>query len=326
MNIEKIADLISNRKQNLILFPTEQCNFRCTYCYEDYTLGKMSLEVIQGIKNLLRKRIPDLDDLYISWFGGEPLIAKDIVLDISEYASKLSKEYKSNFRSGMTTNGYLLSPSTFSKLINIGILDYQITLDGPSKIHNQTRLRADGQGTFNKIWSNLIAMKEFTEPFSITLRIHVSPNNISELEELITSLHNNFIDDKRFKILFKTIGHLGGINDSNFEIFSGHKKEEIINQLERKFYGKDYIKKEKEPYICYASRPNSLTIRSDGSLGKCTVALSQSHNNIGSINPDGTLKINQEHLSLWLRGLSDFDYNILGCPLKGIEKIMKKAE
>ncbi|HVR96858.1 MAG TPA: radical SAM protein [Thermoanaerobaculia bacterium] len=57
----------------LILMPSEDCNFRCTYCYEDFARGTMIPDVREGIKNLVRKRIKKLNRLHISWFGGEPL-------------------------------------------------------------------------------------------------------------------------------------------------------------------------------------------------------------------------------------------------------------
>ena len=55
---------------NLILFPTEQCNFRCTYCYEDFEIGRMSSGVVRGVKALLDARIDSLTSLLVSWFGG----------------------------------------------------------------------------------------------------------------------------------------------------------------------------------------------------------------------------------------------------------------
>lgn len=33
-------ETIMNRNLRLIIMPTEQCNFRCRYCYEDFKLGK----------------------------------------------------------------------------------------------------------------------------------------------------------------------------------------------------------------------------------------------------------------------------------------------
>lgn len=68
---------------HLILFPTEKCNFRCTYCYEDFEIGKMSPEIVQAIKTLLSHRASSLSRLEISWFGGEPLLARDVIESIT---------------------------------------------------------------------------------------------------------------------------------------------------------------------------------------------------------------------------------------------------
>ena len=123
----KRARLISDKLFELILLPTEQCNFRCIYCYEDFSIGRMKPEIISGIKALLEKRCQNLNYLNLSWFGGEPLVAKDIVLDISEYAMSLSSKYTHLHYSGsMTTNAYLLNLNTASALANVGVRHYQI--------------------------------------------------------------------------------------------------------------------------------------------------------------------------------------------------------
>jgi uncharacterized protein len=36
----QIAATISRKVQQLIILPTEKCNFRCSYCYEDFMIGK----------------------------------------------------------------------------------------------------------------------------------------------------------------------------------------------------------------------------------------------------------------------------------------------
>jgi molybdenum cofactor biosynthesis enzyme MoaA len=101
----QIASTLSSRFQQLILLPTEKCNFRCTYCYEDFKLGRMSESTQLGIERFIAKRISELSYLSLSWFGGEPLVAKDIVLRIASYASRLSKEWGVGFGGGLTTNG-----------------------------------------------------------------------------------------------------------------------------------------------------------------------------------------------------------------------------
>jgi len=53
----------------LTLFPTEQCNFRCTYCYEDFEIGRMSPDTIEGVKALIDTRARELTELHVSWFN-----------------------------------------------------------------------------------------------------------------------------------------------------------------------------------------------------------------------------------------------------------------
>ena len=72
---EILYDALADDKLELTLFPTEHCNFRCTYCYEDFSIGRMTPEIVNAVKRLIEIRSDDLHDLYISWFGGEPLVA-----------------------------------------------------------------------------------------------------------------------------------------------------------------------------------------------------------------------------------------------------------
>ncbi|MGJ7920858.1 radical SAM protein [Neobacillus sp. LXY-4] len=316
-NIEsRIAPYLSNRRQELILLPTEKCNFRCTYCYEDYTIGRMSDETIKGIKAFLDRRSPELEELHLSWFGGEPLVAKDIVLDISAHASALAKVHSGlNYRGSMTTNAYFLTPSMLSKLTKAGVLDYQITLDGPRELHNRSRLRADGKGTFDRIWENLLAIRNSKEPVTITLRVHYDSETFAQLDPLIEDIRNEFIKDTRFSVIFKSIEQLGGPNDANIKIMSPEEKKVALKMLNRKLYENELVDHEETFPVCYASQPNSLIIRADGKIGKCTVALNDPRNYIGLLRSDGTLEINSKRLSPWVKGLVTLDSAALKCPL-----------
>jgi uncharacterized protein len=44
-------------------------------------------------------------------------------------------------------------------------------------------------------------------------------------------------------------------------------------------------------HVCYAARPNSLLIRADSSVGKCTVLLNDERNKIGTLQADGTVSM-----------------------------------
>ena len=72
---EEFDRCVANNALRLILMPTEACNFRCTYCYEDFRYKRMDDSVVTGVKRFLDLRASHLSQLEISWFGGEPLLA-----------------------------------------------------------------------------------------------------------------------------------------------------------------------------------------------------------------------------------------------------------
>lgn len=100
------------------------------------------------------------------------------------------------------------------------------------------------------------------------------------------------------------------------------EKEEAINLLQTKLLGEDQTSSSlsiSPPVnICYASLPNSLVIRSNGDVGKCTVALYDERNKIGTLQPDGTLKLIQGRFAPWVRGIETLDPETLACPLVGL--------
>jgi uncharacterized protein len=320
--IRQLADALTNKKWFLILLPTERCNCRCQYCYEDFALGKMSASVVAAIKKLIQYRTSnnELKHFTLAWFGGEPLLAKEIIYDLNEFTQNLSNNGKNfNFLSDITTNGYLLTLPVFTKLVTLGATQYQIALDGPQKLHDQTRPLANGQGTFDTIWANLLAIKESKLKFEIILRLHVHANNYKQVPALIDKIKTTFNNDKRFKVFIRKVSQLGGPNDNNQNLFPPDKswEKEIPKLCDSLGDGIEQWKlntKEHGQYICYASQPNAMVIRSNGTLAKCTVALHNDKNNIGKINNDGTLTIDKEKLTFWLNGFNGINPEKLYCP------------
>lgn len=320
--LQQIPMLLTNRFLELILLPTEQCNFRCTYCYEDFSIGKMQRNTINGIKNYIDKRVQELDTLKISWFGGEPLAARDIVYEISEHILKRIKDVPINYIANMTTNAFLLNANVAKKLNELGVTDFQISLDGPRDVHNKTRLRIDKSGSFDQIWENLIALRNSSLVFNVTIRVHITPDNYESIFELIELLKQEFAGDNRFKLFFKAIGDLGGPHSKTFSTLKRNETSHAIGILTDAVEYKIpivSIKNTQVPYVCYAAQSNSFVIRANGTIGKCTVALNSSSNSIGKINEDGSLLIDNNKLQPWLQGIKTLDANTLQCPLYGIK-------
>lgn len=344
----------------LIIFPTEKCNFRCTYCYEDFEIGKMKRPIIEGLKNLIQARIErgSLEVLNLAWFGGEPLLAKDVMFEIAEFAKgRLDAGVLKSVSGDTTTNAYLLTEPVLRRLVSLRQTSFQVSLDGHGEGHNATRRRADGKGTFDVIWANLLAAKKTDLDFQITLRLHLTSENATSMDLLVDEICREFANDQRFSIFFKTIENLGGPN--NVEVMDktvaaarahvatrklnavGLRCEAVIDGPESSRGAVDDVQISEQPatepaagdvpvqpaipafngYICYASKPNSLIIRADGSIGKCTVMLSDSRNRLGKVNPNGTITLDNEKMHLWMRGFKTFDPLELGCPAQNLPKL-----
>jgi uncharacterized protein len=303
---------------HLIVMPTEKCNFRCVYCYEDFSIGRMERPVIEGVKSLIRRRAPSLSSIEINWFGGEPTVAGDIVLEVMSDAQEVSREHGVALRGGMTTNGFLLSAEKYKSYYTCGIQDYQITLDGPQKVHDTTRLQASNKGSFTTIWKNLLDIKKVDAGGDILLRIHLTKQNIEAIPDFAAEVERTFGDDPRFRFSLQPVENLGGPNDISGLVISaparswGHRAglpSESKNRMERQH---------PDDYVCYAAKANSYVIRADGRVGKCTVALKSDANCIGRILEDGTLDIDAKKMAPWLSGWKTQDRAALSCPAASV--------
>ena len=305
----------------LIVLPTEQCNFRCTYCYEDFLIGRMGPDTVAGLKSLIAARADGGTDLVLSWFGGEPLVAADIVLDVSSHAQALFGACGRGMVGHVTTNAYLLRPRLLDRLLAAGVTRYQITLDGPREVHDRTRLRRDGHGTFDRIWPHLLhAARHPDERLAVSLRLHYDGRSVRLLEPLVDDVIREFGGSGRFTVNLHELERLGGARDDEI-VEVGPEGLRVVQEyaarLERAGLTTIVPAEGLADYVCYASRANSLIVRADGRLSKCTVALSDDYNTVGRLHPDGRVEIDHDRLRPWLRGLASGDREELVCPNVG---------
>jgi uncharacterized protein len=306
---------------NLIILPTEACNFRCTYCYETFEHSKMPERVATGIKALIDRRGGELNELDISWFGGEPLLAFDRVVDISQHAIRVAKAKGFTLSGNMTTNGYFLDRSRFESCLENEIRSFQISVDGGPLDHNASRQLASGAGTFGRIWDNLVAIKGVPGDFTILLRLHYTYENFRSVAEFGRRVNEIFGDDGRFQPFFRNIARLGGANDDQITLYGDEKRHEIEAHL----YGVSGIPRSSDPtpedvYICYAAKGNSLVIRSTGRLAKCTVALTDDFNDIGCINENGDIVVDQQKFRRWITPVMAGQWELVSCPVNWVAR------
>ncbi|ELE1959592.1 radical SAM protein [Vibrio vulnificus] len=296
----------------LIILPTEKCNFRCTYCYENFVLGRMNQETLSNVKSLISNLSNEVKKFSIGWFGGEPLLAKKEVLDICLHSQEVAQKQNLEFKSSMTTNGFLLDSETLVSLVAVGVDTFQITLDGPEELHNTTRVKVNGGDTYSTILNNLITARDSDLDFTCTLRLHYNLENYGAIKAWLQTINREFGNDKRFKLMPKDIGRYGGQNDSKITPVSFQDKLRIEDELS-KVLNKANVVSFDDAYVCYAAKLNSFVIRSDGRIAKCTVALNSTYNDIGHLTDIG-MSIDSEKLFDWVQGSFSGDRRELSCP------------
>lgn len=176
---------ISNKDElRIMLILTRKCNCKCVYCYEDMqdtSFGDM-VEV-DKIIDFINYTMSDkrLTKLKITFYGGEPLLRKEVIFKISNVMfSKLG----SNYRFSIITNGTLLKKDDVEIWNKLGLEKIKVTIDGNEKSHNSRRPYVGGAGTYKDILNNL---KEIKDIVSLLLNI-VIDSKISGVLELIEDL------------------------------------------------------------------------------------------------------------------------------------------
>lgn len=289
----------------LTIMPTESCNFRCVYCYETHEEKVMKEDTVEGIIKFLQKNHKNYNHISISWFGGEPTLCKKIVLRINETIKRLVDDDKSKYTFTMTTNGYLLDENTFLEYYNSGIISYQITIDGWKQDEN--RPLKNGQPTLEKIIQNLDSIHKLPDSykFSIMIRNNILADNRDF--SWYDFLDEKYGEDERFGILIRQVSDLGGTEVEQLNLLSEEEGKRLIKEHT------DYINRlhircdnngiDKNVEIgrgmCYAAYKNGFSIRADGKIEKCTVALDTPENEIGYLDQEGNMHLDERKNQMW---------------------------
>lgn len=300
-------DVIRDGTLSLMLITTRQCNLRCVYCYEKHENKPMKVEtyanILSYIENVLKNRY--FSSVSIGLFGGEPFVEYDNVIDFLESAKKLCESYDVPFNASATTNGALIYPERFERLILAGCSYYQITIDGFEETHDKYRINANGKGSWHQIIDNLKYMTSTSYEFKVTIRSNFNEEVFSRVKEWYEFIRDNF-DNKRFSVYYEGIKKLGGSNDTLLDVLnqeqvskSSFDVAQFINKLDIQNDVVDFMTR---PYsqVCYASKHNNYLIDYDGTILKCTLALDDDLNRIGYIDDEGIMHINENKHSKWI--------------------------
>jgi len=293
---------------NLTVAPTMGCNFDCPYCFEEHRPGKMSARVQNEIAALAERMLKasGAKSLHVTWFGGEPLLATDVVEALSEKLLTVSEAYGASYYASIITNGYLLDRKTVELLARVHVCEMQITLDGMQKTHDATRHLAGGGGTFDRIVQNLRTLRI---PFSVQIRQNLHSGNEADrapLEALVRELAEESGNDLQYGSFYVRDNQASIDRDSKVDFLRGRGRlEEALRRDVSAFCLTD-------GYFCGASRLFSVGIDEEGRLYKCWENMHQPAFSFGTAeawNPEDPVRsaLSPDQLTCYINAALPFD-------------------
>jgi len=319
----------------LVIAPTMACNMACEYCFEGNKKGRMSEETISEILKFAQKRGDSLAGFEVTWYGGEPLLAMDIIEKLSRSFIDLGKEHRFAYNADIITNGYLLKPDVVDQLKEWNVRMVQVTLDGPARHHNKKRRLKNDQPSYETIVENI---KYAVKQLNVSIRINVDDNfNIEMLDELLDELIDAGLKDKAL-IYFEFLEPVNSVCANIAETchttrdFSKYEVDYYRLLLDKGFK----IDKLPSPMMmyCLAQSLGGFALDPDGDIYRCLNTVGDKSKSMGNIRN----KIDYKHPNF----LNFFRFNpfedevcrecnilpvcLGGCPMKRAERDLSRDE
>lgn len=288
LKMHKYKRKFDESRINITIAPTLACNFQCIYCYEDNRTGVMTDEIEKKLCSYIEEKASKLETLSVTWYGGEPLLAKGTIDRISKHISDICIENDIAYHAAIVTNGSLLNDDVIELFKKCQISTIQVTLDGPADIHNARRICSSIPNNFEVIVENINLL--LRENLNVYIRVNVDKNNYNRMEELVDYLDKRLIHKKVnigfAKVSACTDACVGVANDC-FSTEEFAKEYFVLYEILEK-YGFDAgtSLRYAEPRVnyCGADVYGSFVIDSFGYIYKCWHDVGDENRSLGSVS------------------------------------------
>lgn len=294
-DLDEFEDFISSKinEDNTLqvtIAPTFCCNMNCPYCYENdsYIKKAISKDMSDKIFLFIDKYVNQnkIDELVITWYGGEPLLYYDNLLYLMDKMIEIKEKYNLKIYQSMITNGVFLNYERAKFLKEkYGLKNYQITLDGPKETNDKRRHLINEKSSFDIILRN---MKEIVDIVNISLRTNVDKNNKEDVKNLYIILKEEGILNK-IKLSISNVyksesvnKYRGYMDDLEFSQFKINLLGDIATIGGNNFF-KDNMLDPIENF-CSATMKHTFAFDYEGNVYKCWYDLGSEKNRVGNLN------------------------------------------
>ena len=251
---------------NLTLHLTENCNMDCSYCIREKYPKDMSEEVLIKACDLAFSKGRHAG---LCFFGGEPLLKKDLIYKALDYCEAKAKETGITFECKMTTNGTLLDEKFLERAVKAK-LGIGISFDG--RAQDVCRIFTGGKPTFSVVEDKAKLLLSYMPDASALATI--APSAVPYYAESVKYLH-----DIGFKKLSFVLAYGNRVNwtDSDLELL----REQL--ELTSSYLKELFIKGEKF-FLSPFNTKISDCIKGKNSAERCHLGVRQM-----PVTPDGDL-------------------------------------
>lgn len=284
----ELLNVRNNRARifSLHVEPTIQCQFECSYCFEngiDRGSG-MSEDVLEKSVAWLRNYCvnhPEIEVLRIIYFGGEPLLRKDVVKKSVEAYHSLALSLGLECITEIITNGELLTEDVAQLLSRYNWKRVQITLDGPEDVHDSRRHGKNNRPTFRRIWDNILMLARAEYVPAVDVRLSLDHSNAQHISRLIEFMARDGIQE-RIRL------SIGFIESSFFVHINGTEEKWQAEQAAKVWEcARNNGFKIPDEYasgpLCVAQAKHSAVLQPDGNFQKCFCTSGQNHHAFGNV-------------------------------------------
>lgn len=282
----------------ITILPTYGCNLACPYCYQGQNkqYDKMSSNKLNAIVKFASNQIDAnkplnlIRRINLSFFGGEPLLFKDVVISACKKFSTLAKKRNLELFIDVTTNLTLINDD-FIDAIKMYQIHVQVTIDGTKEDHNQRRIYKNGSGTYDLIIQNLKRLCEAGLKHLLTIRINVDDSNIKYADQMFGNAIK-YADIVYFGYLKKYKNYNDNYQQSciSTDCFA-NAATDILNDVYEK-YGVEIPLSFGKRAPCILNSQNDYIFDSKLDVYKCEILQNHPECKVGVLDLNGNLVIN----------------------------------
>jgi uncharacterized protein len=299
--------ILDNQFQSLYLITTTNCNLDCDYCFYrssssetlkyrenmEFDIAKTSIDKFHQVtaNNIIGPEYWQ----QITFYGGEPLLNKELLIKAIPYARD---KFKDNYTSIVVNTNLTVIDDKLISIFKDNNVEIQVSLDGDKDLHDIYRKTISGEGTYEVVIRNMKKLlNQGIKVLPMLTATNVNVNNLNEIllniiKELnIDEFAVNILITDSFKVDEKYAEILANEMLKSYELFGMRANDHAFVDLYMKIIGKD---KTISRNNCGSTR--KITVFPSGEVYSCQALEKLAINKMGSLTEDF---INNPNWKLW---------------------------